>query len=180
MLDCHVLVSDKTPRDWLQACCSSLADAVNQAGFPVELHFLQAIDGHIGEARAAGYGKGVYPYVTSVDDDDWVEPGAFNCLLAAMQNNPAAIYTHSTRWQNGHATHSARKQALRVFRRDVTASFDFGPWSAVEDIPLMRHAETAGDVIEIPEAVYNIRVYSGSQGRALRRANPEQVRLARG
>lgn len=82
MIDVHtILLGDENP-EWLAQMVQSLA------GEPVSLHIVRGEFGHIGRGRAEGFVRGSNPYVTYVDPDDWVLPGAFSACLAALEEAP--------------------------------------------------------------------------------------------
>lgn len=173
MLDCHIIVSPHTPSTWVNDCVDSVREAADQAGFPVDIHYPPYFPGHIGKSRAIGYSMGAHPYVTCVDDDDWVAPTAFRCLRSAMLEGHAAIYTRETQWQNGKPTRHNLRQHLRVFRRDVVASFNFDPWPALDSTALIAHADTFGPCIRLMDRVYNYTVDPQSSARRIYQATPD-------
>lgn len=65
-------------------CLESLRDE------PVNIHLADGIPGHIGKARYGGFLKGTSPYVSCVDPDDLVIPGAFSACLEALEAQPEA------------------------------------------------------------------------------------------
>ena len=93
MLDVHILIMDYTPTAIVERCLSSVRMAASNASFPVHVHALIGEFGDLGSQRQRGYSCGLAPYVTSVDDDDWVDPGAFAVLLECI---PAALGKHIT------------------------------------------------------------------------------------
>jgi hypothetical protein len=107
------------------------------APFPVALHVVQGIAGHIGAGRATAYALGHYPYVACVDDDDWIEPNALCVVGDALAQRPRAVYTRSWSWQNGAPVKNDLRQQLRVFRREPVAAFDFAPWPACDSTALI-------------------------------------------
>lgn len=167
MLDCHIIVSPDTPREWVTQCLDSVHAAADRAGYPVAVHVVDGVPGHIGKARSTGYALGTESYVTCVDDDDWVEPDTFACLFPAMQSGAPAIYTMATQWQNGKPSKHNLRQSLRAFRRDVVASFDFNPWPACDSSALIAHADAFGPSIELLDRVYNYRIEPKSKARQI-------------
>ncbi len=170
MLDVHILVMDYTNADWLEDCRKSVAVAAAEAGFPVVIHELPGVIGHMGRARAAGYARGAHEYVTHVDDDDFVRPEAFAILRDAMERGEKAITTGEVRRfepasvevQTPEATHH-----LAVYRRDALSilqydAFRFYPDQYILSRFVPRH---------IPVCVYVHRVRDDSGSRNLRRAH---------
>lgn len=180
MLDVHVLIHPDTPRDWVSQCLDSVYTAADHAGYPVAVHPVRIADecpqalGHIGRGRLYGYGLGEHPYVTSVDDDDWIEPEAFAVLADAMVKRPAGIATRLAMHDGERVRYPAWREHLRVFRRDVAASAPLADWPAWDGLVLMDHADTCGAVVELPDVVYHYRVHL-SPSRRLTRSLPAAV-----
>lgn len=141
------------------------------AGFPTRIwivHVENAQLGHIGRMRAQGYAHGSFPYVTSVDDDDWIEPDAFQCLRDALVlHRFPAVYTREWTWQNGKRSAYNGRQNLRIFRRGITESFDFQSWPALDSTALIAHADGFGPYLTLNERVYNYTVDPNSEARRL-------------
>jgi hypothetical protein len=181
MLDCHIIVSADTPRDWVAQCLDSVHAAAECAGYPVHVHTVSAVPGHIGRARAAGYAIGDQPYVTSVDDDDYVLLDAFAVLRPALDAGPDAIYTRETTLQNGYPRVTDRRHHLAVYRRELLHGFDFGRWPAYDAMALRTHVERqARAVVDLPDAVYVYRLRGDSPARVIQRQHPELLETARG
>ncbi len=83
-IDVHVLLLPGTDKKLWGECLETLKDE------PVNLHILDGIQGHIGKGRYNGFVQGDSPYVSCVDPDDLVIPGAFAACLEALENNPTA------------------------------------------------------------------------------------------
>lgn len=81
-LDIHILVTDKTNKDWFSQCLASLEDMPN-----VAVHILQGTPYHTGLGRIRGFERGTYPYVAVVDPDDYVLPGGIESCIAALDAN---------------------------------------------------------------------------------------------
>lgn len=158
-LDVHILIHPATPKDWVTQCLDSVHEAADRTGFPVAVHRLPAVVGHIGQGRAKGYALGVQPYVTSVDDDDWVAPDAFAVLGDALVAGPAAITTTCMAHQNGCQWTLASRDNLRVFRRDVAAFAPLADWPVYDGPMMLAHARAAGDVLHVGKAVYHYRLH---------------------
>lgn len=93
-IDVHVLRHPDRPEWMLQQALVSLAVE------PVNVHVLDAVVGHVGRARIAGFAQGSAEYVSFVDDDDAVEPGLFARALAVLEDNPelAGVFFPERRW----------------------------------------------------------------------------------
>lgn len=154
-LDIHILVHPVTPDDWVVNAIQSVKNAMANTKYQTSLHILDADVTSIGKGRMLGYAHGRQPFVTSVDDDDWVDEDAFAILKDAMLEKPAGIVTDSVIEPTGELAH--RREALRVFRRDVAMSSRLEEWPIFDSLAILRHARTVGEVIEIPNAVYHQR-----------------------
>lgn len=177
MLDVHVAVSAGTRPDWVRQCLDSVDVAAARAGYPVAVHIVDGVPGHIGKARTAGFSAGSAPWVTYVDDDDYVLPDAFSVLADAMAHNPAAIFTGEVVEQNGQQRPSPGRHHLSVYRRDVIAGIDLSPWFVCADWRMRKVVEAHPDgVIDVPECVYVHRVYFDSRARVMRRTRKTELR----
>ncbi|MGA0588091.1 hypothetical protein ACO2Q2_13320 [Dyella sp. KRB-257] len=176
MLDVHIIVSPDTPRDWVSQCLDSVHEAIDRAGFAIALHRAGFVPGHIGRARAAGYAMGVHPYVTCVDDDDYLLPHAFEQMRDAMLSGVAAACTPEITLQNGHLRPGAARHHLVAYRRDRL--IDHTGWTCCGDVAQLRAVET--DAVDLPSAAYVHRLYGTSKARVMRRANPSELEFARG
>ena len=163
MLDVHVLTMPDTPAAWVAERRASLCDAVASAGYPVTIREIRGAAGHIGEGRERGYALGSAPYVTYVDDDDFVLPRAFAALLPPMLSGCDAAYPWELLWRNGHIQEARHRHHLAVYRREIACGFDHSAWRACGDLALQE--ATSG--VEITEFLYVHRVYV-SGGRRLR------------
>jgi hypothetical protein len=83
-VDTHVLLMPNTNQTWWADSRKSLDVE------PINLHLLDGVPGHVGRARANGFRVGHAPYVSCVDPDDLVIPGAFQACIDALEKNPQA------------------------------------------------------------------------------------------
>jgi len=159
---------------WLSECIASIADAIDQSPFPVELHIVNGTKGHIGKGRAEGYAQGCHPYVTFVDDDDFLLPGAFAQMAEAIKFNPEAVC--SPEWLlYGHKRILGRsRHHLTALRRDQL--IDHRQWPSCGDVA--QAARIGNNAIELPEAMYVHRIYPESPARVLRRSYPQELERA--
>ena len=80
MIDVHIIKFDE-PQWQIDRCLESLKDE------PVTLHIVQGFyEWPPYQGRALGYSKGTAPYVSYVDPDDYLVPGAFTKLLTAIES----------------------------------------------------------------------------------------------
>jgi hypothetical protein len=83
-VDTHVLLMPDTHQRWWEECKASLREE------PINLHETPGVKGHIGKARANGFRQGTAPYVSCIDPDDLVIPGAFQACIDALEARPDA------------------------------------------------------------------------------------------
>ena len=83
-VDIHVLCGSATPPAWRDAAIRS----ARQPG--ARVWPLPAIPGDFGAARARGWASGTAPWVSFVDDDDLLLPGAVAACLNALADHPDA------------------------------------------------------------------------------------------
>lgn len=90
-IDVHIAHQPGENLDWWQQCQDSLA------GHPINIHNLGGISGDVYTTRRMGYLLGSAPYVSFVDPDDIVLPGAFESCLECLEKDPdlAGAYTGS-------------------------------------------------------------------------------------
>lgn len=138
---------------------------------PVFLHLVPGVVGHLGQARDRGYAQGQQPYVTFVDDDDWVEPQAFQRVIETLlkfPDTPGITTGEYTFFDNGAKVAKPKaRHHLAVYKRDCLVSLadkKFYPdqWQ-LQQQPL----------IHLEECLYNHRISMGSGSRKQRRANVE-------
>ena len=176
MIDVHIIVSSDTPRDWVDQCLDSVSDAAELAGFPVYGHVVDGVPGHIGRARAAGYALGEQPYVTFVDDDDYVLPHAFSQMADPLRSGVSAVCTPELTLQNGQYRRGADRHHLIAYRRERL--IEHAQWVCCGDVAQMQ---TIGpDAVDVRQPGYVHRLYIHSKARALRREHLEEVRRCRG
>ncbi len=158
MLDVHVLTLPGTPAAWVEQRRASIAVAAHEAGFPVTVSEVRGIRGHIGQARVAAFALGTHPFVTYVDDDDYLMPNAFACLRSALEADPAAIFTGELvdtagRLKPRHARHN-----MTVVRRSIAEAADLTDYRVAPEVRLRRLAcQDESQVIDVSECVYVYR-----------------------
>ena len=84
LVDTHVILMSDSNEKWWDECQDSLA------GEPVNIHVIEGVKGHIGKGRVKGFIEGKSPYVSCVDPDDLIIPGAFEKCIEALEDNPEA------------------------------------------------------------------------------------------
>lgn len=182
MLDVHILIHPETRKDWVSQCLDSVYAAADRAGYPAAVHPIRIVDecpqalGHIGRGRAYGYGLGEHPYVTCVDDDDYVLPGAFAQMHDALAAGASAVCTPEQRLQNGCITPGPARHHLIAYRRSDI--IDHAQWSCCGDVAQMQ--AIPDDAIDLPESMYVHRIYMDSRARVMRRYRQDELRVARG
>jgi hypothetical protein len=88
-VDVHCIHLPKTDGVLWEECRDSITDE------PVNLHLVKGVEGHIGKGRVKGFDMGDSPYVSCIDPDDVVLPGAFQACIEALDDHPEAcgVYT---------------------------------------------------------------------------------------
>lgn len=85
--------------DWAAACQAS----IQRTAVTVTVRHCPGIAGDYFGARRGAYRLGTAPYVSFVDPDDEVLPGAFEHCLARLESDggAVAVYTRSLKWCMG-------------------------------------------------------------------------------
>lgn len=115
MIDVHVLTHSGTRREWLDQCLASLAAE------PCTVHVVEGVEGNIAAGRERGFALGKHPYVTFVDSDDYVLPGAMQAICAALDEGHAAVVAQELELHDGQFTAPRSCHHLWGVRRDVLA-----------------------------------------------------------
>ena len=175
MLDVHILTMPDTPEGWVNQCLSSTFQAVRMAGFPVNVHVIPGVSGHIGKARHVGYALGRYPYVTCIDDDDYVLPYAFQNMAEALADGRwTAIATPENIERNGYMFAGKTRHHLIAYRRE--SIIDHRSWQCCGDVRQM-HSIDESAWCDLRHIGYVHRVYE-SKARLMRRANQDELNQA--
>jgi len=167
MLDVHVLVSSETPFAWAGACHRSLRNALLRSPYPVRIHWSPAYPDHIGKARMVGFAQGTHPYVTFVDEDDWVDDDFFASFAPLLEGDPTAIFLPE--WMELPDGKSVKRQARHcrgVYRRECVEAFDFVEWPVYAEVALRLDVEAkSSHVVDAPDAHYHWRyqLHSGAK-----------------
>lgn len=178
MIDVHIIVSHDTRPEWLAQCLGSVRIAADLADFPVVIHQVPGVPGHIGKARASGYSLGSHPYVTCVDDDDYVLPNVFTQMESAIHRGVSAVCTPEWIDRNGwdRREKGRARHHLIAYRRDVL--IDHTQWVCCGDIAQI--SVIPDDAIDLQERTYVHRIYPDSRARVLRRVNQQELERSRG
>ena len=128
MLDVHILTLPSSNKVWLAECVASVEAAAKCAGFPVAIHVVDGIEGDMAASRKLGYSRGTFPYVTHVDDDDWVAPFAF-AQLADHLGRVDAIFGAEVEVRGDRIEAATmRKHHLAVYRREIAEAAEPHEW----------------------------------------------------
>lgn len=139
MLDVIITISQDTPPEWVQQACDSVGAAAQEAGFPVNRVLESGVPGHIGRAMRAGLLRGSQPYVTWVDDDDYVLPMAFACLAKHLETGAPAICAREVQLlNNGREVQCTQRHHLTAWRRDFLERQPLLEHPAYPLVPLFR------------------------------------------
>lgn len=114
MIDVHVLTHSGTRAEWLDECLESLRHE------PCTVHVLQGTEGNIAAGRERGFALGAHPYVTYVDSDDVVLPGAMDAVLEGLQHHDA-VTTYEAFLVDGEYHGRVPGHHLFALRREVLA-----------------------------------------------------------
>lgn len=171
-IDVHMLTLEESDL-WRRDCIRSLE------GAPINLHILNGIEGHLGEARVAGYKEGNLPLVSFVDSDDLYDADVFTVLADIMDANPDVVMVYSGETQmdrNGNFLNTTavvnydRKEHIKkprhvhgiiVMRREIVEQF----YDEIVKIPNWADWVTTllvagqGKVLMCPEIGRSWRVY---------------------
>lgn len=95
-IDVHIIVPPKWKNDgerkWFDQCIESLETE------PVNIHLVDRVQDDTRRARFTGYQQGSAPYVSFVDPDDYVMPGAFSSAMDAWAAKPDAVGVYTNYW----------------------------------------------------------------------------------
>lgn len=84
MIDVHVAVMTGDNSEWKRQCLESLQNE------PCHVHIVDGEADHVGIARLRGFSRGTQEYVSFVDPDDYVIPGAIRACVDRLDRNPQA------------------------------------------------------------------------------------------
>jgi glycosyltransferase involved in cell wall biosynthesis len=167
-VDIHSLVLEQTNRDWVNKMRDSVQVAIERSPFPVHYHEVNGVLGNLGLVRAKGYSLGQAPYVTFVDDDDYLLPEAFEVVAEALAQQPAAVFPAEHTLQNGQLTYYMRRHHLPLYRRELIINHEQFPEDG--DCRQVQTVERSGlPMIDLPTSVYVYRLRLNSPARILRR-----------
>ena len=82
-VDVHILTLPERTH-WLEECLVSLTNE------PINIHLVGGVHHHVGKGRIQGFSQGTAEWVSFVDDDDLVLPGAFLAIESAIEEFPEA------------------------------------------------------------------------------------------
>jgi hypothetical protein len=191
LADCHMILMPETRRDWQQNCVDSAERE------PLNLHYVWGVEGHIGLGRYEGFTHGTLPYVTFVDPDDRLEPGALELCVEALEENPQAAvaypaeavmgptgqvhYERPLEWyqsQHGtrHETHAAHHGV--VYRRGPVLKhlWACGRSHSIPEFSLNRALYEHYEFIFVPVIGYTWRKHDRGAGRSIRKEYEHEYR----
>jgi hypothetical protein len=150
--------------------------AANRVPGRVDVHEVTGVPGHIGKARAAGYAMGSAPYVTCVDDDDYLLAMAFETMVRELEKRdaPAALFPGEHVLEGERLKLGWPRHHLAVYRRDVL--IDHRQWACMGDVVQARSLGDNG--VDLDKRLYVHTVYPESRARALRRMHEDECRRA--
>lgn len=148
MLDVLITISDDTPPAWVNQCRRSVTEAAALAGYPVSVIEVPGVPGHIGQAMANGFARSAAPYVTWVDDDDWLLPNAFASLALHLTARPTALFARELQqFDNGQIVPFRRRHHLSAYRRDIVERVNLATDAGTPNLELLEAGRDGIDVI---------------------------------
>jgi hypothetical protein len=184
LLDVHVLLSPATLPAWREQCMTSIEAAQKQAGFEVAVHVLPGVPNHIGFARHQAYRKGNAPYVTNVDDDDFIDANTFALMKEGLFNSADALFPLErilpiTFSKNGVIEGTSKpgrqRHSMKTFQRRHL--LDHHQWRWAGDIAQLAYLQTRSALVDLPMC-YTWRHYPTSNSMPVRMRWPEELSRA--
>ena len=173
MIDVHVLTLPGLPEEWVKQRRDSIEAAVAAAGFPVYVHEVEGIAGHLGRSRKKGYSVGTQPYVSHVDHDDWVREDAFSIVKPLLEEGVDAITTGEVLVRGEvHTLSPNYPHHLAVFKRDMIEGLPYDKFEIFPDQFLLSSITAK----HIEECVYYHRIHESSASRVLREGRKDRTR----
>ncbi len=171
MLDVITVVSDSTPRGYVQECRHSVRRAAELAGYAVNIIETPGVPGNIGLAMQGGLPLGSAPWVCWVDDDDFVLPNAFRCLARhlTLKRTVAVFAREIAALANGRLVPHAHRHHLTAFRRTLLEDMPMGDYATRTSMHMRQFAEAAGETIDELSWVYVYRIWRSAHARLLER-----------
>lgn len=162
MIDVHVLTHSGTRPLWLAQCLDSLAAE------PCTVHVVQGTEGSIAAGRARGFALGSHPYVTYVDSDDYVLPGAMAAVVRALEGGLDAVTTGEMILRGktllgpnyGHALFALRRSVLEPHLARYAADF--------QQVFCTRALSSIASPVQLSEVAYVWRIHAGQSHRTNR------------
>lgn len=170
-VDAHVLISKSTPKEWVDRCLESIHMAARFASFKVNVFTLSGVEGHIGQGRAQGYALGCSPYVTYIDDDDYLVEEAFHDVAPALVESPDAVFPGEYIIHGSKITKCLRRHHLPFYRREHL--IDHSLWRVSGD-PRQIYALGDKNIIEVKIPLYCYRIYHHSPASRVTQEHPEE------
>ena len=162
MIDAIVIVSDHTPKEWVQQAIDSVHVAASNAPFDVKVHVTAGVPGHRGRAKQHAYAQGNYPYVTVIDDDDYVAPNFFEVvdpkLLEEQKISGIFIREIYLVENRQHRAEENLNHKLVAVRRDVVQTLPFEDYPRGDGGMVKRAIEERNDHVDLHEWVYYRRL----------------------
>lgn len=84
-VDVHIITLPSTDKGMWRFCEESLFKE------PINIHMVDGVIGNIAEGRVKGFSQGSSPYVSFVDPDDMIIPGAFEACIKTLEKHHEAV-----------------------------------------------------------------------------------------
>lgn len=176
LIDVQIIVGNEKP-EWFKGCFESLKDE------RVNILLGARLEGNLNLLRYQIWSKGTGDWITFIDADDYIVPGAFDLIYEAIENNPtASIITTDEYMINrdgviigkgpmfgqdiniehvrahpriAHHITCYKREALEIAKKKIL-EYNYG----VEWI-MSCAASSIGDVVKIKKPLYYWRKYEG-------------------
>jgi hypothetical protein len=112
LVDVHILTMPGMNQDWFEQAMESLRNE------PVNVFVVPGYAGDLSRGRVDGYAQGTAPFVSHVDADDYVLPGAFDVCLQQLNLAEAVVTRQKILYEDGAFSSKTRGgDKLFVFER---------------------------------------------------------------
>lgn len=167
MIDVHVLTHSGTKPEWLDCCLESLAAE------PCTVHVVQGVERNIAAGREIGFGLGTHPFVTFVDSDDYVLPGAMDAMCEALQKHDAAVGRERMLVDGRLSPGVVGGHHLYALRRSVLAPHLPGWGSRNEGVHCVCALEAVARPAAVDRWTYVWRRHAGQSNRRMYQWRPQ-------
>lgn len=165
-LDIHMLLSAGTPQAYVDRAKASVEAAAAQAGYPVDIHYVEGVPGSVGKGRATGYAAGMGAYKLAVDDDDYIEPTALADIRPLLEQGVDAASAGEFWVVNDKVV--SRQVGFRhnfvVYKAEIVNSAPLATFDYYPDHYLLSTVKS----VHLNKALYYYRIWRNSASRKWR------------